>query len=432
MSRSLTPAEAEQLSYENSRRLQLAAQARMLRGESGPLPPPAVREVVQKPEPPTLETIKAQNEEKIEALKKLGLYRKTPRMRPVISGYKPRKTWRPTVFPHQPGQYLTKLSRSVSREWRQILLGVSTTSLAGGKLTGAQGRNLIRIVEELRKHCFLRMDAEGNPVEVREQVVQVVDGEDFCFARECGLSPRSFYRALNHPLAHLFIRTQKVQYVEAETRARRNCATLFSVALYEPLMPEVLEDAYWEEPVELEENFVVPDFNCQDGGTKRRPLQNQKQKANCGKLTALLGGSSANALSGEARRDFLGWIDSARLVTKAADAPYHDAYDADLGGCLDRLRDTNPGLFEFAVQIAIHHDDPKVHEIAVVGYYKALIHLGVKRVRYWVQKVEKYRLQKQHIDNPGKLLTSHLSKEARKRTGFGLSDLGTEPGHYIS
>ncbi|ANC73358.1 hypothetical protein A2G07_16050 (plasmid) [Deinococcus radiodurans R1 = ATCC 13939 = DSM 20539] len=57
-----------------------------------------MRQVPQKPEPPTLDTIKAENEEKIEALKKLGLYRKTPRMRPVISGYKPRKTWRPRSF----------------------------------------------------------------------------------------------------------------------------------------------------------------------------------------------------------------------------------------------------------------------------------------------------------------------------------------------
>ncbi|OLV17898.1 hypothetical protein [Deinococcus marmoris] len=91
----------------------------------------------------------------IEALKAVGLYRKSIRAKPVLSGYTPTKTFWPVAFPYKAGQYLTKLSRSVSRDWRMILTSISTTSLAGGRLTSSQGLNLIRIVEELRKHCYL-------------------------------------------------------------------------------------------------------------------------------------------------------------------------------------------------------------------------------------------------------------------------------------
>ncbi|WP_197050779.1 hypothetical protein [Deinococcus sp. YIM 77859] len=60
--------------------------------------------------------------------------------------------------------------------WGQVLTSISSTSLAGGRLSGAQGRNLIAIVEELRKRCYLRVSASGQPVQVREQVVLKVDG----------------------------------------------------------------------------------------------------------------------------------------------------------------------------------------------------------------------------------------------------------------
>lgn len=367
--------------------------------------------------------------DRLEAMKSLGLYRKSVRMRPVISGYTPRKVWKPIIFPHESGQFLTKLSRDVSREWVQVLTGVSSTSLAGGRLDGSQGRNLVRIVEELRKHCFLQVDGEGRPVQVREQVVQVVDGDGFCFARECGMSAATFYRALRHPLAHLFIRTQKVQYVEAGTEARRNAATLFSVALYEPAMPADLEAAFWSEKVEIDEKFIVPDFNCQPEGIKGRPLKNQKQNAACGKLTARLGGASGSAGEWAARDEFLSWIDSAALISRARSQENPaDLDEIELDGCLDRLKNANPGLWDFAVQIALHHDGRETQPVAVVGYYKALVHLGVKQVRYWVQRLEKWRLKGQKINTPGKLLMHHLNREARKVTGFNIRDLGTEPG----
>ncbi|QLG13340.1 hypothetical protein HLB42_20660 (plasmid) [Deinococcus sp. D7000] len=151
-----------------------------------------------------------------------------------------------------------------------MLASVSTTSLAGGKLYASQGRNLKRIVEELRKHCYLKLDEAGRPA----QVVQIVDAERYCFARcECGMSPATFYRALEHPLAHLFLRTQKVQREEEGAQARRNVATLFTVALYKPEMPVELETEFWAEQVQQGDIFfAVLDSNSQDDGTKGSPL----------------------------------------------------------------------------------------------------------------------------------------------------------------
>lgn len=227
-----------------------------------------------------------------EALKALGLYRRSVRSRPVLSGYTPQRTPRPVVFAYQAGQQLTKLSRTVSREWVEVLTAVSTTQVAGGKLSGAQGRNLIRIVETLRKHCYLKLDTSGRPLQTREQVLEVVDGEGFCFARECGMSEATFYRALKHPLAHLFLRTQKVQRVDPGTQARRNVATLFSVALYEPLMPMELELAFWAESVGQVGEFLVPDFNPQSEGTKGSPLNYSKTDGGLWKTHSPAGGAS--------------------------------------------------------------------------------------------------------------------------------------------
>lgn len=421
---------ADRFAAEQIRRDQLAAQAQALTAGNPEAAPRSVKPAPSDTPPPVNHRAPVDREE---AIKALGLYRKSVRMRPVISGYTPQKVTKPIAFPYAPGQFLTKLSRDVSREWVQVLTGVSSTSLAGGRLDGSQGRNLIRIVEELRKHCYLQVDGDGLPTQVREQVVQVVDGDSFCFARECGLSPATFYRALRHPLAHLFVRTQKVQYIEEATQARRNCATLFSVALYEPLMPADLEAAYWSEKVEMDGEFIVPDFNSQLEGTKRRPLNNQKQNTACGKLTARLGGASGFAGEEASRDEFLSWIDSAALISRAEGQKIPvDFAETELGGCLDRLRNANPGIWEFAVQIAIHHDGPATHAVAAVGYYKALVHLGVKVVRYWVQRIEKWRLKGQKIDTPGKLLMHHLNREARKATGFNIRDLGTEPGQALA
>lgn len=367
--------------------------------------------------------------DRLEAIKTLGLYRKSVKMQPVISGYTPNKVSKPIIFPYQPGQELTKLSRDVSREWTQLLIGVSSKSVKGGRLYGSQGRNLIRIVEELRKHAYLEVKDDLSPRQVREQVVQVVCGEDFCFAQECGMSRSTFYEALKHPLAHLFIRSQKVQYIEARTQARRNCATLFSVALYEPLIPADLESMYWSEEVEQGGIFTVPDYKSEIERTKRRPLTTQKQNGRCGKPTAQSQGSSSGAIADKAREEFLGWIDSAALISRSGERKNPvDLDESELMGCIDRLRNLNPKHWEMATQIAIWHDEPGAQAVAAVGYYKALIHLGVEKVRYWVKRLEKWRSKGQLIQTPGKLLMHHLNKEARKLLHFNISDLGTEVG----
>ena len=183
----------------------------------------------------------------------------------------------------------------------------------------------------------------------------------------------------------------------------------------------------------MDGEFIVPDFNCQADGTKGRPLNNQKQNVACGKLTVQLQGTSGHALDSKSRDEFMNWIDSAALISRAGNQknPLGLA-EGNLGSCIDRLRNLNPGLWEYAVQIAIHHDDPETHSVAAVGYYKALIHLGVPMVRYWVQRIEKWRLKGQKIETPGKLLTHHLNREARKATGFNIRDLGTEIGQVLA
>lgn len=418
------PPSPQRTAAEAARRQQLAAQAAALQAGTPEAAP-------RSPAPPPANISRAPID-KTEALKTLGLYRKSVRMQPVPTSYKPQRVPCPIAFPWAPEQHLTKLSRTVSREWSQVLESVSTSSLAGGRLHSSQGRNLKRIVEELRKHCYLKLDSQGRPAQVREQVVQVVDGESYCFARqECGMSPATFYRALAHPLAHLFVRTQKVQREEEGTQTRRNVATLFSVALYEPEMPADLETAFWAEAVQQEEViFAVSDSTSQDARTKGSPLNTQKQKGACGKLTDRLGGASDSSQGEEARQELLGWIDSAALISKAGDRV--DPSDHNLEGCIDRLRNANPEMWELAVQIAVHHDEPQAHVVAAVGYYKALIHLGVPTVRRWIKRMEKWRLKGQRIETPGKLLMHHLNREARAATGFPISDLGTELGQYVT
>ncbi|SMB77836.1 hypothetical protein [Deinococcus hopiensis] len=423
------PIEADVLATEAARKQQLAAQAAaLLAGHPEAAPKSQLPLFVGSSPSNTRAPVCPK-----ESLKTLGLYRKSVRAQPVMTGYRPQKTFQPITFPWAPTQHLTKLSRSVGREWSQVLESVSTTSLAGGKLYASQGRNLKRIVEELRKHCYLKVDEAGRPAQVREQVVQIVDGERYCFARcECGMSPATFYRALEHPLAHLFIRTQKVQREEEGTQTRRNVATLFTVALYEPEMPVDLEQAFWAESVqELDIFLAVPDSTSQDDGTKRSPLTTQKQGKTCGKLTGHLGGASADHQSAEdARQKLLGWIDSAALISRAGDRI--DLDDNTLGSCIDRLRTSNPTIWELAVQIAIHHDEKETQAVAAVGYYKALVHLGIPTVRRCIKRLEKWRAKGQRIDTPGRLLMHHLNREARAATGFPIRDLGTEPGQFVA
>ena len=366
-----------------------------------------------------------------EALKVLGLHGRHIRMRPVLTGYRPQRQLMPVAFPYQDGQQLTKLSRKVSRAWRALFTSVSTTSLAGGRLNGSQGRNAVAIIEHLRQKTYLKTDATGRPVQVREQTVEVVDGAQFSLAKELGMSPATFYRALQHPLMHFFLRTQKVQRIEEGTNARRNVATLFSVSVYEPALPDDVETACYAEALDLGVILLVSDSNSQDERAKGQPLESQKQKNSCGKLTEHLQGLSC----GTGRGVVLEWIDQAALITRAAEQKHRtplDQLENSLKGCIDNCRETNPELWELAAHIAIYHDDPQQQAVAAVGYYKALIHLGTAKVRMWVKRLEKWRRKGQNITTPGRLLMHLLNKEARAATGYPISDLGTRRGELAT
>lgn len=363
----------------------------------------------------------------VDHLKGLQLYRKSVRAKPVLTDYQPQTTWAPVMFKWNRGQRLTKLARPVGAAWVDVLTSISTTSLAGGQLRGNQGRNLVHIVQKLRALCYLRVDGQGRPVQVREQVKLVVEH----FARSCGMSVSTFYAALRHPLAHLFLRTQKVQVIQEGSEARRNVATLFTVSMYEPEMPADLEVEFYAEPVETPGVFIVSDYTYEIDRTKERPLTTLKQ-GEAPQIVENLGLSLPSAMS-----RVTSWLDSAPLGTKRADGV--DLQTGELEGCLDRLRRSNPAIWEQAVAIAVEHETEnalqngkEVYEIAAIGYYKAIVHLGMKTVIRCVKAVERYRQQGQTITNRGALLTGLLNREARAATGFNLRDLGTEKGQVLA
>lgn len=428
-----------QRSNEEARRQQLAEQARLLAtgataeevaaaGHASPAKPPLSKAQLRKA-----------------ALKELGLYRKSVKERPVAIGYTPTRTFKPVKFKYQAGQQLSRLSRGVSREWRKLLTSISSASVAGGKLLGSQGRNLIAIVEAVRKHCWLQTNDEGRPVEVREQVFVQVDGERYSFAEEeCGMSASTFHRALQHPLAHLFLRTQKVQAVDDESgKAQRNVGLIVSVALYEPEVPADLEAACQEGDVDEGGVFIVQDFNCQLEPCKDSPL-NSINKAACGKLMGQIteGLSAASAASGgwsdpqRVRR----WLDGASLASKAGENPSADTLDSfdkiGFRGAAAAWQRDNAVEWETACQLAIEFDLEQAREVAATGYYKALIHLGMDVVREVVQRTQRWINQQERkgkvIETPGGLLMHHLNKKARAATGYNVRDLGMEMGSFTS
>jgi hypothetical protein len=190
------------------------------------------------------------------------------------------------------------------------------------------------------------------------------------------------------------------------------------VSLYEPDMPADLETEFYREPVETDGVFFVLDSKTQSERTKERPLNIQLQEEVVENPNGKTGGLSSSPVQA--------WQDSARLGTaKNEKTGGLDPVDEGLKGCLDRLRIANPGLWELATQIAVQHDTER-HAVAAVGYYKALIHLGIKPVRRSIQLIQRWQDQGQAITNPAALLMSQLNREARKITGFNIRDLGTE------
>lgn len=365
----------------------------------------------------------------VDHLKALGLYRVSVRVPAVRTGYQVKTQRVPSVFPCTPDTRLGRLSRAVSPLWVNLLTSISSASLAGGRCVSSQGRNLITIVQEVRKRCYLRTTKEGVPLAAREQVVLTVDGERHCFARACGMSPRTFYRALRHPLAHLFLRTQKVQ--RERDGQRENVATLFSVNLYEPEGPVDLETLCYAESVEQEGVLVVPDSICQDDGTKDRPGLNQIQKGAVDNLTAQDPGMSLAA-----QNQLEQALDSALLGSPARAAFDHSSEEGSAAAAgaraaaattLEIATARRPDYVQLARDIASFHDAPEHREIATVGYYKALMHLDLGTVLAQVGVIARWLKQGQRITNSGALLMSLLNKKTRAQTGFNIRDLGLEP-----
>ena len=367
----------------------------------------------------------------IDHLKALGLYRPSVRAMPVRTGYQVKTIRTPAIFPITPATRLGKLGRSVIPAWRQILTSVSSASVAGGRCHSSQGRNLITIIEEVRKRCYLKTDGAGQPQCIREQVVLTVEGETHGFARACGMSASTFYRALRHPLAHLFLRTQKVQR-EREGQ-RENVATLFSVSMFEPEVPVDLEAAFYAEGVEQAGVLVVSDFTCQDATTKERPSLNQIQREPVENRTPVPGLSEAAPI--EIRQV----VDSALLGSPARAAFDHSGKEgsaaaearAAAGGSLEIAAVRRPDFLQLARDMADFHDAPEIRDVATVGYYKALMYLDLQTVMAEVRVIARWRKQGQRITNSGALLMSLLNKKTRKQTGFNIRDLGLEPGRLV-
>ncbi len=359
-----------------------------------------------------------------------GFDRKNVKAAPVLTDYYPQTVSMPIVFRWKSGQYLAKLTRMLSSAWRMVLVGISTTSVKGGRITGAEGRNLIAIINTLRENGYLRAGVGDRPQQIREQVkMKAKDLADLC-----GMSLCTLYRALKHPLAHLFIRTQKVQAILSDG-SHRNISTLWTVSMYEPEMPADLKSVFWSEEVEQRGFFAVSESHCQDDITKDRPLNTQYHK----KAVEIVENLSQEGLSSIQHNKKPSY--GMDFITKALDQTgvaskrngEIDLSKVNLRGCLDRLAHADPINYDIAARLAIHLDSEnalqngnEVYSVAAVGYYKALVWLGQGVVKEALAEIEKWAAKGQNITTKGALLMHFLNKTARAQFGCNIRDLSTE------
>lgn len=362
-----------------------------------------------------------QEDARRQLLKELFGDRRSIRAGIVLPSAERPETTQPVVFQHhREGGVLPRLARPLSDVWRRLLASVSRTSVAGRRLLGSQGRNLAVIVDMLRRRCFLRLDATGQPVLTREVVTVVVDGGGDGrpgFAAECGMSQATFYRALRHPLAHLFLRTQKVQ---AERDGQRvNVATRFSVALYDPAVPDEVTELLWGEPLSQDEVFVVQDYTFQDAPIKEDPSSSFTGGVENSKNT-----SSTCEGSTDATRRIQQWEDSAPFMASRSSG---EPTERDAKGGCETFHFRKPDAWELATQIALNLGE-KAPRAAAITYYRALIWLGETAVKREFQSVHRMLLQRRNrpIERPGAMLTSRLSRLAERKHGFRLTQLDIE------
>lgn len=352
---------------------------------------------------------------RVDALRNVWPLRKSVKARPLKAFHKAPTLAAPTQFAyHRMGGALPELRRmGVAREWQRLLASVSTSGCAGGRVLGSQGRNLARIVEGLRARCYLRVSDSGRPLSAREQVVLVVEskkatGEGESFARDLGMSPATFYAALRHPLAYLFLRTQKVQQTDLAGN-RRNVATCFTVALYDPPVPEDLDAVLFAEPVEQEGIFVVSDYICEDETTKKNQNPTTKNEGACGK---------PNPRPGGAENPVQDWENAASMPDRAR----ADSSDAGRQGGSENVHVVRPDLWELAGNIAVQVGERQPRAARAV-YYRALLWLGYAAVRREYVTVERAVQKGRDVRNQGAVLVARLNRLARSQHGLNLREL---------
>lgn len=350
---------------------------------------------------------------RIDALRSVWPLRKSVKALPVKTSHKAPTTSTPVRFAyHANGGQLPALRRTaLSPSWTRLLTSVSTNGCAGGRVLGSQGRNLARIVEGLRARCYLRLSDGGRPVAAREQVVLVVEskgeGAAPSFARDLGMSPATFYAALRHPLAYLFLRTQKVQKTEADG-ARRNVATCFTVALYDPPMPEDVEQALYAESVEKDGVFAVPEYICESKMTKGNQNYSTSNEGACGKPTAP---------PEKHKNTVQDWENAAAMPDRG-----RPDYSAQKESAREGVHIVRPDLWELAGNMAVQLGE-RNPQAARVTYYRALTWLGYARVRQEYVQVERAVIKGRDVRNQGATLTARLNRAARAEHGFNLRDL---------
>lgn len=399
---------------EQAAREKLRGQAALLRGEVDASSLADVR----RPTTSSASTL-APLPSRVDMLRTLFGWRKNVRARPVKVGARNPETRLPRAFPyHLGGRMLPKLARPVGECWLRLLTSISTNSLEGGRNLGSQGRNLAVIVEKLRSRCYVKVDGAGHILRVRESVILVVESREAggpSFARDvCGMSPDTFYRALNHPLAHLFVRTQKVQ--DTRDGQRVNLATRFTVAHLDPPIPADVMEACFTQPVDEGGVFVVQDYVTQvasmnqDGTTRN-------SKAAVENLNPL--NDRPGSRGDSAEKIVLAWEDGAALAS-----PRTRHFEP-----RDETRETFPvkdrDRWSKATEIALRLGEKKPLS-AALGYYRALGYLGEQVVRAAFQYVAR-RVALEHVRNPGAYLMTLLNKKARAITRFDLRDLPLDP-----
>ncbi|GGJ56453.1 hypothetical protein [Deinococcus roseus] len=352
-----------------------------------------------------------------------GKPRASVRAQPIPMSARPPITKQPQIFGyHAVGGQLGKLRREVTPAWVLVLTSVSTSSVAGRRLSGAQGRNLIRIVEGLRARCFLQLNAAGEPTQTREGYFTVAENEHGTgFISELGLSRATFYRTLKHPLAYLFLRTQKVQAIKNLSRV--NVGTRFTVALYDPPMIHELQEHLNSQPLDMG-TLLVPDFFVSDGNsqnerTKSLPSKSLKEKEGVVDLVDKClknfeGGDPHSVLAfSPVVENYL--KAEQKLKTLGDDLSQSKP---DLGAA--RLAAKNPELWDMAGALAVNLGDEQP-QIARVAYYKALQWISEAELGRIYRKAQKAWTGGSVRSLPAYFMTC-LKKELR-RSGLDLKTL---------